>query len=289
MSETRKKRITLAEAEEKYLHRFRKYLREEEKSAATIEKYMRDVKHFLCFAGGDRKLEKELVLEYKEQLSKTYAITSANSMLASLNSFLKFAGYAGCCVRQHRIQRQIYCPKEKELTEAEYLRLVNTAEKAGNKRLSLVLQTICGTGIRVSELEYITLEAARRGEALVTCKGKTRTVFLPEKLQQKLRHYCKEKQISSGTIFLTSSGKPMNRSNIWREMKNLCEQAGVAPSKVYPHNLRHLFARSFYCREHDVAKLADILGHSSIETTRIYVVSTGTEHRKKINDMGLIP
>lgn len=285
---TRRKSLTLAEAEQKLLPRFEKYLKEEEKAAATIEKYMRDIRYFFRFAPGERKLDKSLILEYKEHLSGKYAVTSANSMLASLNSFLRFVGYTDCCVRQFRVQKQIYCPADKDLTRDEYFRLVETAEKIGNKRLSMMLQTICGTGIRVGELKAITLEAVRRGEATVTCKGKTRTVFLPTQLKKKLLRYAAENQIKAGAVFVTRTGKEMNRSNIWREMKSLCAKAGVAMGKVFPHNLRHLFAKVFYHIEHDVAKLADILGHSSIETTRIYMASSGSEHREKIDHMNLV-
>ena len=170
-----------------------------------------------------------------------------------------------------KLQRQIYCPEEKELTKAEYMRLVNTAKQKGNERLNLLIQTICGTGIRVSELQYITVEAIKCGEAIVSLKGKTRSVFIVRELQKKLLRYAAEQKITTGAIFITRSGKPMSRTNIWREMKNLCEQAGVSPNKVLPHNLRHLFARTFYGIEKDIAKLADILGRSSINTTRIYI------------------
>ena len=177
---------------------------------------------------------------------------------------------------------------EKELTKAEYMRLVNTAKQKGNERLNLILQTICGTGIRVSELQYITVEAVKCSEAVVSLKGKTRSVFIVKELQKKLLRYAAEQKIHSGCIFITRTGKPISRTNIWREMKGLCEQAGVNPQKVFPHNLRHLFARIFYGIEKDIAKLADILGHSSINTTRIYIISTGDEHRKRMEHMRLI-
>ena len=209
-------------------------------------------------------------------------------MLASLNSPFTFLGWVDVKVKSIKLQRQIYCPEEKELTKAEYMRLVNTAKQKGNERLNLLIQTICGTGIRVSELQYITVEAVKCGEATVTLKGKTRTVFIVKELKQKLLRYAAEQKISSGAIFITRSGKPMSRTNIWRELKSLCEQAGVNPQKVFPHNLRHLFARTFYGIEKDIAKLADILGHSSINTTRIYIVTSGDEHRKKMESMRLI-
>ena len=209
-------------------------------------------------------------------------------MLASLNSLFAFLGWVDCKVKSIKLQRQIYCSEEKELTKAEYMRLVNTARQKGNERLNLLIQTICGTGIRVSELQFITAEAVKSGEATVSLKGKTRSVFIVRDLQTKLLRYAAEQKISSGSIFTTRNGKPMNRTNIWREMKSLCEQAGVNPKKVFPHNLRHLFARTFYGIEKDIAKLADILGHSSINTTRIYIITTGNEHRQRMENMQLI-
>ena len=209
-------------------------------------------------------------------------------MLASLNSLFSFLNWMDCRVKSIKLQRQIYCPEEKELTKAEYMRLVNAAKQKGNERLNLILQTICGTGIRVSELQYITVEAVKNGEAIVSLKGKTRSVFIVKELKKKLLRYAAEQGIKSGTIFITRTGRPMSRTNIWREMKNLCEHAGVNPKKVFPHNLRHLFARTFYGIEKDIAKLADILGHSSINTTRIYIISTGDEHRRRMEHMRLI-
>lgn len=266
---------------------FSVYLREGEKSRATIEKYLRDVRCFFCFAKG-REITKALTMEYKLQLREKYAAVSANSMIASLNSFLRFAGLDSCCVKQFKVQRKIFCSEEKELTREEYFRLIHAAKTKGSERLSLLIETICATGIRVSELQYITAAAVRRGEATVSCKGKTRTVFIPNRLQKKLTRYIREQKTVSGAVFVTKNGKPMNRCNIWREMKALCERADVAPGKVFPHNLRHLFARTFYGIEKDIVKLADILGHSSINTTRIYIVTTGEEHRRKIDGMHLI-
>ena len=211
-----------------------------------------------------------------------------NSMLASLNSLFTFLGWADCKVKSIKLQRQIYCSEEKEMTKAEYMRLVKTAKQKGNKRLSLLIQTICGTDIRVSELQYITVEAVKCGEAVVSCKAKTRSVFIVKELKQKLLRYAAEQGIKNGMIFVTRTGKPLSRTNIWREMKALCIEANVNPQKVFPHNLRHLFARVFYGIEKDIAKLADILGHSSINTTRIYIISTGTEHRRRMENMHLI-
>ena len=273
---------------EKMVADFSAYLKSEEKSENTVQKYLRDVRAFAEYLGG-AEVTKEAVIAYKSKLlSMNYAVRSVNSMLASLNSLFAFLGWTDCRVKSIKLQRQIYCSEERELTKAEYMRLVNTAKQKGNERLNLILQTICGTGIRVSELQYITVEAVKCGEAIVSLKGKTRTIFIVRELQKKLLRYAAEQGISSGTIFITRTGRPMSRTNIWREMKGLCEQAGVNPQKVFPHNLRHLFARVFYGIEKDIAKLADILGHSSINTTRIYIISTGNEHRKRMENMRLI-
>ena len=267
---------------------FHRHLTSEEKSDNTIEKYMRDVRAFMRFADGT-EITKELVISYKQKLiDDGYAVRSINSIIASINSLLAFLGWYDCRVKSLKLQREIYCTEEKELTRAEYMRLVATAKEKKNERLSLILQTICGTGIRVSELQFITVEAAKRGFATVNCKGKTRTVFIVSSLQKKLLKYAQKHRIYNGTIFVTKTGKPVSRTNIWREMKQLCKEANVNPGKVFPHNLRHLFARTFYGIEKDIAKLADILGHSSINTTRIYIVSTGAEHRKRLESMRLV-
>ncbi len=273
---------------EKQISAFAGYLKNEEKSENTIEKYIRDVRAFATYMGNE-EITKETVITYKNNLlSENYAARSINSMLASINGLFSFLGWVDLKVKSIKLQRQIYCPEEKELTKAEYMRLLNTAKQKGNERLNLLIQTICGTGIRVSELQYITIEAVKCGEAVVSLKGKTRSVFIVRELQKKLLRYAAEQNISSGAIFITRSGKPVSRTNIWREMKSLCEQAGVNPQKVFPHNLRHLFARTFYGIEKDIAKLADILGHSSINTTRIYIITTGNEHRKRMENMRLI-
>lgn len=273
---------------EKMIKDFSCCLKSEEKSENTVQKYLRDVRAFAEYLGG-AEVTKEAVIAYKSKLlAESYAVRSINSMLASLNGLFSFLGWTDCRVKSIKLQRQIYCPEEKELTKAEYMRLVNTAKQKGNERLNLILQTICGTGIRVSELQYITVEAVKCGEAIVSLKGKTRTIFIVRELQKKLLRYAAEQGISSGTIFITRTGRPLSRTNIWREMKGLCEQAGVNPQKVFPHNLRHLFARVFYGIEKDIAKLADILGHSSINTTRIYIISTGDEHRRRMENMRLI-
>ncbi len=267
---------------------FAAWLREEEKSNVTIEKYIRDVSAFYRFVE-QVQVDKDKVIEYKNKLIvEKYAVRSINSMLASLNSLFTFLGWSECKVKSIKQQRQIYCSEEKELTKKEYIRLINTAKQKGNLRLNLLIQTIFATGIRVSELQFITVESVKRGEAIVDCKGKTRTVFIVRDLQRKLLNYATKMKILKGTIFITRSGKPMSRTNIWREMKNICEEANVNPQKVFPHNLRHLFARIFYSVEKDIAKLADILGHSSINTTRIYIVTSGNEHRQLMERMMLI-
>ena len=266
---------------------FKEYLILEERSGATVEKYIRDAKAFLAFVNG-AEITKEVVIEYKKYLQDSYAVRSINSMLASINSLFAFLGWQELKVKSIKLQQQIYCPEEKELTKAEYTRLCRAAKHKHNERLNLILQTICGTGIRVSELRFITVEAARHGEATVSCKAKTRSVFIVKELQKKLLRYAAEQGIKSGMIFVTRTGKPISRTNIWREMKALCNEAGVNPQKVFPHNLRHLFARVFYGIEKDIAKLADILGHSSINTTRIYIISTGTEHRRRMENMRLV-
>lgn len=270
------------------LTEFGEHLILEEKSAATLEKYRRDTEAFLSFLCG-KETTKETVIAYKNKLiSENYAVRSINSMLASLNSLFSFLGWHDLKVKTVKIQRQIYCSEEKELSKAEYMRLVNTAKRDGNERLCLILQAICSTGIRVSELRYITVEAVKDGEAIVSLKGKTRTVFIVKEMRKKLLRYVQTHGISSGSVFITRTGKPMSRTNIWREMKKLCRSADVSWSKVFPHNLRHLFARTFYSIEKDIVKLADILGHSSVNTTRIYIVSTGAEHRRRMENMQLV-
>lgn len=265
---------------------FREHLILEERSVATIQKYIRDIKAFAKYAEG--AVTRGTVIAYKKHLQEHYAVRSVNSMLASLNSFFAFLGWNDLKVKSLKLQQQVYCPEEKELTKAEYTRLCKAAQRRHNERLNLILQTICGTGIRVSELQFITVEAAKCGEAVVRCKGKTRAVFIVRELRQKLLRYAAEQNIKSGMIFVTRTGKPISRTNIWREMKALCIEADVNPQKVFPHNLRHLFARVFYGIEKDIAKLADILGHSSINTTRIYIISTGIEHRRRMENMHLI-
>ena len=271
----------------KMIAEFKEHLILEERSEITVEKYIRDVKAFAKYAQNNA-VTKETVIAYKKHLQENYAVRSVNSMLASINSLFAFLGWHDLKVKSLKLQQQVFCPEEKELTKAEYARLCRAAERKHNERLNLILQTICGTGIRVSELQYITVEAVKQGETVVNCKAKTRSVFIVKELKQKLLRYAAEQGIKSSMIFVTRTGKPISRTNIWREMKALCEEANVNPQKVFPHNLRHLFARVFYGIEKDISKLAYILGHSSINTTRIYIISTGTGHRHRMENMRLI-
>lgn len=268
------------------LEAFSEYLYREEKSKVTIEKYLRDVRAFSLFLQ-QQELIKENTLAYKKYLiDRGYAPRSINSMLVSINRFFCFLNKEDCRVKQIKLQKQIFCTQDKQLNRCEYQRLLDAAK--GKERLYLLLQTICATGIRVSELSYFTVEAVQQGEVLVSCKNKTRNILLPSKLRRRLLAYAKTNNIHTGVIFRTCSGRPMDRSNIWREMHRLCKTANVATSKVFPHNLRKLFARTFYKIEKDIAKLADILGHTNINTTRIYIMSTGEEHRQKIEALKLV-
>ena len=267
---------------------FKEYLIDNDKSAYTVEKYIRDVMKFKDFAGDCEKV-KETAGEYKNYLvRKGYSVRSINSMLSSVNALFEYLDRNDLKIKTIKMQRSVYCPEDKELTRAEYQRLCTAANMKKNNRLELIIETACSTGIRIGELKYITVESAKCGEAVVTLKGKTRYVFIPKELKRKLLRYSKELGIKEGMIFVTRTGKAVNRTNIWRDMKNLCKDAGVKAEKVFPHNLRHLFARTFYNIDKDIAKLADILGHSSIDTTRIYIISTGAEHRRLIEKMKLI-
>ena len=267
---------------------FQQHLAEEERELGTIEKYMREVKKFALWQGR-RKVTKETVSEWKEQLRQSgYKPETVNGKLSAVNKFLSCMGWGECCVKYLKIQRRLFRSTGRELTKDEYTRLVETAQSLGKTRLALLIETICATGIRVSEVKYITAEALRAGRADISLKGKIRTVLLPGKLCRKLQKYAKKQKNTSGEVFLTRSGKGISRRQIWAEMKGLCKDAGVAPTKVFPHNLRPLFARTFYRVSRDVAKLADVLGHSSIETTRIYLISTGAEHVRQLDRLGLI-
>ncbi|MBQ8604036.1 MAG: tyrosine-type recombinase/integrase [Oscillospiraceae bacterium] len=266
--------------------KFEKHLFNMEKSQITIEKYIRDCKKFLLFAGSE-ELSKETVIRFKQYIIDAgYAIASVNSMLASVNSLVEFMDRPECRVKSVRRQHQTFTTEDKELTKSEYMRLLTATGK--DKRLNLLIQTICCTGIRVSELKYITVAAVRKGETTVYCKNKNRTILIPDQLKKLLSGYMKERKIVSGPVFVTAKGKPLDRSYIWKTMKKLCASAGVATEKVFPHNLRKLFARTFYATAKDIAKLADVLGHSNIATTRIYIMTTFKEHKRRIEQLGLI-
>lgn len=270
------------------IQQFLAYLRQEERSPATLEKYGCALRRFYTWLSENRVVDKPTVISYKNTLLQQYSPSSANGALAAINGFMKFQGWHDCVVKQFRIQRRVFSSPDKELTKAEYLRLVASAERKGEMRLSLLLQLVASTGIRVSEVQYITVEAVRQTQVEIRLKGKVRTILLPGKLCRKLQKYCQTKKISSGSIFRTRSGRAINRKEIWVQMKRLCRTAAVPADKVFPHNLRHLFARVFYSVQRDIAKLADLLGHSSVETTRIYLMSSGTEHRKVLEQLGLI-
>lgn len=279
--------INMKKITNELIQKFKTYLINEEKSSATLDKYIRDVIAFMQWLN-DRAVEKVIVMEYKRNLIDNYAPASANSMLSSINSFFGYMEWYDCKVKTFKIQKQIFANKDKELTKAEYERLLVAAKKKQNEKLYMLMQTICSTGIRVSELRYITTEAVQKGEAIINCKGKMRVVILPKQLCKMVTSYIKEQKILSGSVFVTKNGKPLDRSNIWKLMKDLCESAGVSKDKVFPHNLRHLFARTYYSLEKDVVRLADILGHSSVNTTRIYTMETGEQHRIQIQRLGLL-
>ena len=272
---------------QKLIEEFKKFLISEEKSEATVEKYIRDICAFLEWLCG-RNVDKTAVLEYKSYLVENYKPASVNSVLSSLNSFFAYNEWYDCKVKSLKIQKQIFASKEKELTKVEYERLLDAAKSKKNERLYLLMQTICSTGVRVSELRFITVAAVNTGVASINCKGKLRQVFLPKALCKVLTKYIREQKITSGSVFVSRTGKPLDRSNIWSDMKKLCESAGVSKDKVFPHNLRHLFARTYYSLQKDIVRLADILGHSSVNTTRIYTIETGEVHKRHIEKLGLL-
>ena len=271
----------------KLIRKFKCYLVNEEKSSSTIDKYIRDITVFMEWCK-ETELNKSVVLEYKQDIVEKYAPASVNSILSSLNSFFAYNEWYDLKLKALKIQRQIFASRDKELTKAEYERLLFAAKQKKNQRLYHLMQTICATGIRVSELKAITVSAIKCGQAAINCKGKMRIVFLPKQLCKMLKKYIKENNIKSGSVFVSKNGKPLDRSNIWSDMKKLCESAGVAKGKVFPHNLRHLFARTYYSIQKDVVRLADILGHSNVNTTRIYTMEAGEIHRKQIQRLGLL-
>ena len=273
---------------QEHLAAFERHLRLEERAPGTIEKYLRDVRSFTVWLG-ERPLNKDAVIAWKEHLlTSGYAPSTINSMLIAVNQFFRFQHWDNIRIKTIRIQRRIFRSRDRELTKEEYVCLLETARSLGRERLALLMETICATGIRVSEVRYITVETARVGRAEIALKGKLRTILLPGKLCRKLLKYAKKQKIGSGEIFLTRTGKGMSRRQIWAEMKAVCKRAGVAPSKVFPHNLRHMFARTFYRVCRDVVQLADVLGHSSIETTRIYLATTGLEYVRRMDRLGLV-
>jgi len=275
---------------ETMLGRYEDYLRRREKSMATVKKYLCDLRKLMNYAGG-KEISKEMVLAYKDKLltQDGYRVSSINSYLAAANSFFEYMGWLDLKVKAYKLQKETFCPENKYLSTEEYYRLVKKAKEMGKIRLAMILQTICAMGIRVSELKAVTVEAVRNNSVTIYNKGKVRTVFFPDELRKELLYYIGRNGIRKGVVFRTASGKAVNRSNIWREMKSLCKKAGVDEAKVFPHNLRHLFATVFYEMKKDIAKLADVLGHSNIETTRIYIRTTGKEHRKQLNRMKLVP
>lgn len=264
---------------------YKTYLYKEERSPATIEKYTRDI---LAFYHSVRDVvSKEAVIEYKRALAEKYKATSVNSMLVAINRFFQFLGWSECTVKLLKIQRKNFRETERELTRDEYLRLLEAARSQKNERLYFLMQAICSTGVRVSEHRFITVEAVKRGTARIVNKGKERLVLLPPMLKTLLLEYCRKRGIKTGPVFVTGSGKPVDRSHIWRLMKELCRAARVDPGKVFPHNLRHLFALTYYRLEKDIIHLADILGHSSVETTRIYTATSGNSQKKTLSRLGL--
>ncbi len=270
------------------LSAFEAHLRREERAENTIIRYLHDLREFTAWTA-KRPVTKEVITAWKEHLlSLGRCPGTVNGALAALHSFFAFMEWSGCRVKYLRVQRQMFRDTSRELTREEYLRLVQAAERRGSRRLALLLETICGTGVRVSEVRYITVEAVNRGRADISLKGKIRTILIPGKLARKLQKYAKKQKIASGEIFITKSGRGMSRRQIWGEMKRLCGAAGVDGSKVFPHNLRHLFARSYYQACRDIVRLADVLGHSSVETTRIYLVTTGDEHSRDLDRLGLV-
>lgn len=270
--------------------RYEDYLRERERSEGTVRQYLRDVEHFFKQQKSDSAMPDSCRLQdWKEGLiEQGYAVSSINGMIAAVNGLLCCLGLEREKLKPLRQQRKIFCRKERQLSREEYLRLVNTALQKGDRRLALVLQTICSTGIRISELQYITVETLRHRRATVHNKGKIREILLPRQLCAELKGWAKAVHIRSGPVFVTRNGLPLDRSNVWSQMKGLCAAAQVDPSKVFPHNLRHLFARTFYRMEKDLSRLADLLGHSSIQTTRIYLMESGEEHQRMLERMRLL-
>ncbi len=264
------------------------FLKSEERSQRTIDKYVRDIEKFYQFMQEDNCITKEKVVEFKSMLSDNYQTSSVNSILAAVNGFLVWKGLGQMRVKSLKTQKRLFCDQRYELSRTDYERLVKAARKRSNQRLEMIMQTIIGTGIRISELSFITVEAVQRGEAVVKGKGKHRVILISSKLRKYLLRYCRMKQIENGPVFITRSGNVVDRSNVWREMKHICQEARVEKPKVFPHNFRHLFARTCYQKKKDIVYLADMLGHSNIETTRIYTISSGLEHKRMLDSLGLV-
>ena len=269
------------------LQKYEIHLRQEEKSKATIEKYLRDIRRLQTYLKMSKELNKGTMIDYKNYLIQNYAANSANSMLTAANGYLGFIGMGECKVKLLKRQKKTFCEEKQELTKREYERLLETAKLRKNNRMYYILQTICATGIRIGELSHFTVQAVKEGKVEVYNKGKCRVILIPKKLRKSLLKYAKCRGILRGSIFITKNQNPVNRSNVWAEMKQLCKDANVESEKVFPHNLRHLFARIYYKMRKDIMKLADLLGHSSVETTRLYILTTGKEHERQLSSMGL--
>jgi len=272
---------------ESTLAKFQEHLMYQEKSGNTIQKYSHDIRTFLSFLNG-RLACKEIALAYKEYLTELYAVASVNSMLAALNTFMEFVGFNDCKVKPLKVQRRLFAHSDRQLTRESYEKMVALARREGKDRLCMLMQTLCNTGIRISELPYITVDAVNRGRVTVNCKGKIREIFIHKQLQLLLIDYIQRQKIVKGSVFVTRNGKPIHRCNVWKEMQSLSFRAHVKKEKVFPHNLRHLFAYTYYKAKKDIAKLADILGHSNIQTTRIYTMTSGIEHRRELAGLGLL-
>lgn len=273
--------------QETAIQQFGRELFEQERARKTIERYQQQLSAFVRWIEG-KTVTKELAVRYKQWLMERYSPASVNVALAALNGFFKFMGWQECRVRPVRVQRRHYAEPSRELSREEYYRLLKIARQRGNMRLFHLLETICSTGIRVSELRFITVQAVKRGRADICNKGKYRTILMPRKLCEKLLEYCQERGIQQGSVFVIRSGRPIDRTNVWAMMKALCTQAHVDAKKVFPHNLRNLFARCFYQMQRDLEHLATLLGHSSINTTRIYTRTSGEEHLRQIERLALL-
>lgn len=273
---------------EKMIEQYLEHLRFEERSEHTICRYRKALEDFYRFLPEKKTFGKGETLNWKEQLSKRYAASTVNVMLSAVNGFSAFYHWHECRVKPIKRQRGVFRDRRREMSRAEYLRLLDTAQQMGKQRLYYIMETLCSTGMRISELRFVTVEALSAGHVCVNCKGKLRVILLTKRLIKALREYCRLNEIHSGPVFVTRTGKPVDRSNIWQELQKLCKAAGVHSRKVFPHNFRHLFAVSFYHLEKDIAKLADVLGHASLETTRIYIMESGLEHERQLERLGLV-